>query len=69
MIIAVNFCMEFILGLIVLGLAVFGLSLGVLFNDKSLSGSCGGNSDGSCSTCQGNTNKCENTQSKKINIL
>ena len=56
--------MDFLLVLIVLGLAVFGLSLGVIINDKSLTGSCGGNSDGSCSTCQGNASKCENTQTK-----
>ncbi|MBT3299797.1 MAG: ApbE family protein [Candidatus Marinimicrobia bacterium] len=57
--------MEFLLGLLVLGLAVFGLSIGVIFNDKSLSGSCGGNADGSCSTCHGNSEKCENTESSQ----
>ncbi len=61
--------MELLLGLIVIGLAVFGLSLGVIFNDKSLSGSCGGNADGSCSTCQGNSNKCENSHPERIDIL
>ena len=35
------------------------MSIGVIFNDKPLSGSCGGNPDGSCSVCGGDINKCE----------
>ncbi len=61
--------MEILFGLIVLGLAILGLSIGVIFNDKSLSGSCGGNGDGSCSTCQGNKNKCDSTRTTKLEVL
>ncbi len=52
--------MEIILGIIILSLAIMAMSIGVIFNRKPLSGSCGGlNSNGECSICGGNTNKCE----------
>ena len=36
------------------------LALGeIIFNNKPLRGSCGGNPDGSCSVCGGDINKCE----------
>ena len=47
------------LSIIVLGIAIFGLSIGVIFNNKPLSGSCGGNPDGSCVVCGGDNSKCE----------
>ncbi len=35
------------------------MSVGIIFNDKPLSGSCGGNPDGSCTICGGDNSKCE----------
>ena len=35
------------------------MSAGAILNNKPLSGSCGGNPDGSCSVCGGDINKCE----------
>ena len=48
-----------IIGIIILLFAILLMSIGVIFNDKPLSGSCGGNPDGSCSVCGGDINKCE----------
>ncbi len=43
-----------------LGLAFFGLSLGVVFNNKPIQGSCGGvGADESCTICSGDPQKCE----------
>jgi hypothetical protein len=48
------------LSIIVLGIAIFGLSIGVIFNDKPIQGSCGGlGVDESCKICGGDTQKCE----------
>ncbi|OUX30177.1 MAG: hypothetical protein CBE24_07100 [bacterium TMED264] len=53
--------MEIILGVSILVLAIAGMSIGVIFNRKPLSGSCGGlASDGACSICGNDPNKCEN---------
>ena len=53
--------MELFLGVLVLIIAIAGMSVGVIFNRKPLSGSCGGlSSTGSCSICGNNTEKCEN---------
>ncbi len=35
------------------------MSVGIIFNDKPLSGSCGGKPDGSCTICGGDNSKCE----------
>lgn len=51
--------MDIIIGIIILLIAILLMSIGVIFNDKPLSGSCGGNPDGSCSVCGGDDNKCE----------
>ena len=62
--------MEIILGVIVLSVAVASMSIGVIFNRKPLSGSCGSiNPDGICSTCGGNKGKCESESSKTTNLL
>ena len=54
--------MEIILGIIILGLSITAMSIGVIFNRKPLSGSCGGlNSNEECSICGGDTKKCENS--------
>ena len=34
--------MEFILTIIVIGMAIAGMSIGIIFNNKPLQGSCGG---------------------------
>ena len=52
--------MEMILGIIILSLAIIAMSIGVIFNRKPLSGSCGGlNPNGECSICGGERNKCD----------
>mgnify|MGYP001175814962 CR=1 FL=1 len=52
--------MQFLLGTIILTIAVFGMAIGVILNRRPLSGSCGGpNQQGSCSLCGGDPNKCE----------
>ena len=38
------------------------MSVGIIFNNKPLSGSCGGNPDGSCTICGGDNSKCEEQQ-------
>ena len=53
--------MEIFLGVFILILAITGMSIGVIFNRKPLSGSCGGLSpEGTCSLCGNDPNKCEN---------
>ena len=48
------------LSIIVLGIAIFGLSIGVIFNNKPIQGSCGGiGADESCTICCGDTEKCD----------
>ena len=48
------------LSIIILGIAIFGLSIGVIFNDKPIQGSCGGiGADESCTICGGDTEKCD----------
>ena len=45
------------------------MSIGVIFNRKPLSGSCGGmNPNGECSICGGDTNKCDNSDIKSASI-
>ena len=52
--------MTIYLSIIILGLALFGLSLGVVFNNKPIQGSCGGvGADESCTICSGDPQKCE----------
>tara|TARA_A100000164_G_C21635335_1_gene643190 strand:- start:315 stop:500 length:186 start_codon:yes stop_codon:yes gene_type:complete len=61
--------MEIILGIIILSVSIAAMSIGVIFNRKPLSGSCGGsNLEGECSICGNDTNKCEssNIQSPTI---
>ena len=61
--------MEIILGIIILSLAIMAMSIGVIFNRKPLSGSCGGlNPNGECSICSGDTSKCDNWDIKSVSI-
>ena len=51
------------LSIIILGLAFFGLSIGVVFNNKPIQGSCGGvGVDESCKICSGDPEKCEDLE-------
>ncbi|MFQ6612372.1 MAG: (Na+)-NQR maturation NqrM [Fidelibacterota bacterium] len=62
--------MNIILAILVMGIAVFGLAVGILFNNKPLAGSCGGLEKNviingveiNCPTCGGDTEQCENRQ-------
>jgi len=61
--------MKIILGIIILCLAIAAMSIGVIFNRKPLSGSCGGLSpNGDCSICGGDTSKCENSSIDSASI-
>ena len=61
--------MEIILGIIILSLGIMAMSIGVIFNRKPLSGSCGGlNPNGECSICGGDTSKCDNSDIKSASI-
>ncbi len=60
--------MEILLAILVIGIAIFGLAVGVIFNRKPLQGSCGGSGgkmviggvEVACPTCGGDSSKCEN---------
>ena len=53
--------MEIIFGVAILCIAIIGMSIGIIFNRRPLSGSCGGlSSDGNCSICGNSPEKCEN---------
>ena len=61
--------MEIVLGVIILFLAIIGMSIGVIFNRKPLSGSCGGlSSNGTCSICGNDPEKCENLEMESTTI-
>ncbi len=61
--------MEIFLGITVLAIAIAGMSIGVIFNNKPLSGSCGGlNPNGACSICGGDPQKCENTETDSVSV-
>ena len=61
--------MEIFLGITVLAIAIAGMSIGAIFNNKPLSGSCGGLSpNGICSICGGNPEKCENTEADSVSV-
>jgi hypothetical protein len=62
--------MDIILGIVVIAVALLAMSVGIIFNNKPLRGSCGGQSgkitiDGievTCPTCGGDTEKCDQNQ-------
>jgi hypothetical protein len=48
------------LSIIIFGLAILGLSIGVIFDNKPIQGSCGGiGADENCTICGGDPQKCE----------
>ena len=61
--------MEIILGIMILCIAISAMSIGIIFNRKPLSGSCGGfDPNGNCTICGGNKDKCENTNIDSVNL-
>ena len=51
--------------ILIFGLAILGLSIGVIFNNKPIQGSCGGiGADESCTICGGDTQKCETIEAQ-----
>ncbi|MGY8782602.1 MAG: (Na+)-NQR maturation NqrM [Fidelibacterota bacterium] len=55
--------MEFFLGILILSIAIAGMAVGVIFNKKPLSGSCGGlNNNGICALCGSDPEACETKQ-------
>ena len=56
----------FILALLIVGLLVAGMSVGVIFGRKPITGTCGGlgaaGITGPCDICGGDTSKCENSE-------
>ena len=51
------------LSIIILGLAILGLSIGVIFDNKPIQGSCGGiGADENCTVCGGDPQKCETVE-------
>jgi len=61
--------MEIVLGIIILGFSIAAMSIGVIFNRKPLSGSCGGlNPNEECSICGGDSKKCENSNIESASI-
>ena len=52
--------MQILMGILILCIAVLAMSVGVIFDRKPLSGSCGGiETDGFCTICEGDKMKCE----------
>tara|TARA_B100001113_G_scaffold202589_1_gene166062 strand:- start:102 stop:275 length:174 start_codon:yes stop_codon:yes gene_type:complete len=51
--------------ILIFGLAILGLSIGVIFDNKPIQGSCGGiGADESCTICGGDTQKCETIEAQ-----
>jgi len=50
--------MEIILGTVVIAVAMLAMSIGVIFNNKPLKGSCGGQ-DNTCPVCGDKADKCK----------
>ncbi|TVZ39187.1 hypothetical protein P886_3582 [Alteromonadaceae bacterium 2753L.S.0a.02] len=59
----------YLLAFLVLVLVVTGMSVGVIFSNKPIKGSCGGLSaigiDGTCEICGGDAEKCEEEQERR----
>ena len=51
--------------ILIFGLAILGLSIGVIFNNRPIQGSCGGiGADESCTICGGDAQKCETIEAQ-----
>ena len=61
--------MEIVLGITILAISIAVMAIGVIFNNKPLSGSCGGlNPDGICTICGGDPQKCENSETGSVSV-
>jgi hypothetical protein len=66
--------LETVLSIAIFGLLVTGMAIGVLMGRKPISGSCGGvgaalgEKDYSCEICGGDTKKCEDSNSGRLDI-
>ena len=45
----------------ILGIAMLGIGIGVLFGRSEIKGSCGGVGGGACSVCGNDSTKCESS--------
>ena len=51
--------MEILIGILILCIAIAGMAVGVIFDKRPLSGSCGSlSTTGDCSICGGEQEKC-----------
>lgn len=63
---------ELILTLVILGLIIAAMAVGVIFQDKPITGSCGGvgaalgEEDYTCDICGGDPNKCDEQESSNL---
>lgn len=52
--------MNILLGIAVIGIAIIGMSVGIIFGRKSLSGSCNNQPGGDCSCSNKEKESCDN---------
>ena len=63
---------ELILTLVILGLIIAAMAIGVIFQNKPITGSCGGvgaalgEEDYTCDICGGDPNKCDEQESSNL---
>ena len=63
---------ELLLTLVILGLIIAAMAVGVIFQDKPITGSCGGvgaalgEEDYTCDICGGDPNKCDEQESSNL---
>lgn len=64
--------LEFMLAFVILLLLIAGMSIGVIFSNKPIKGTCGGMAalgiDTSCDICGGDTSKCDEEQGRLASI-
>ena len=59
--------MNIVFGITILLIAIAGMAMGVIFNNKPLAGPCGSlNPEGVCSVCGGDSQNCENTETDSV---
>lgn len=62
----------FLLVFLIVGILLFGMSIGVILGRKPISGTCGGigalGLDGACDICGGDTKKCEEENDRAAQV-